>query len=81
MSLGLSLSYESSSSSRPELMARVQVQGLNSWLEFEFKIWTRTRLVVTLVVETLQLLVPGISSKDRITIKRLVHSGEVFTFH
>ena len=31
-------------------MSRVQVQGLNSWLEFEFKIWTRTRLVVTLVL-------------------------------
>ena len=30
MSLGLSLSYESSSSSRPELMARVRVQDLDS---------------------------------------------------
>ena len=31
-------------------MSQVQVQGLNSWLEFKFKIWTRTRLVVTLSV-------------------------------
>ena len=30
-------------------------------------------------VETLQLLAPGISSKDRITVKGLVHSGEVFS--
>ena len=30
-------------------MSWVQVQGLNSWLEFEFKIWTWTRLVVTLL--------------------------------
>lgn len=30
-------------------------------------------------VETLQLLAPGISSKDRITVKGLVHSGKVFS--
>ena len=30
-------------------------------------------------VESLQLLAPGISSKDRITVKSLVHSGEVFS--
>ncbi|KAJ5178973.1 hypothetical protein N7492_002183 [Penicillium capsulatum] len=32
----------------------------------------------THTVETLQLLAPGISSKDRITVKGFVHSGEVF---
>ena len=62
MSLGLSLSYELSSSSRPELMAWVWVQGLNSWLKFEFKIWTRTRLVVTL------LLYRGQSRKDQLQL-------------
>ncbi|KAF4763054.1 hypothetical protein N7455_003820 [Penicillium solitum] len=30
-------------------------------------------------VETLQLLAPGVSSKDRTTVKGLVHSGEVFS--
>ncbi|KAJ6018994.1 hypothetical protein N7522_001061 [Penicillium canescens] len=30
-------------------------------------------------VEILQLLAPGVSSKDRITVKGLVHSGEVFS--
>ena len=29
-------------------------------------------------VETLQLLAPGVSSKDRTTVKGLVYSGEVF---
>lgn len=35
--------------------------------------------VDTHTVETLQLLAPGVSSKDRTTVKGLVHSGEIFT--
>ena len=35
---------------RVQVKSRVQVKGLNSWLEFELKIWTRTRLVVTVVL-------------------------------
>ncbi|KAJ5346216.1 hypothetical protein N7452_004220 [Penicillium brevicompactum] len=32
-----------------------------------------------LTMETLQLLAPGVSSKDRTTVKGLLHSGEVFS--
>ncbi|KAJ5369939.1 uncharacterized protein N7496_006031 [Penicillium cataractarum] len=35
--------------------------------------------IETHTVEKLQLLAPGVSSKDRTTVKGLVHSGEVFS--
>ncbi|KAJ5216815.1 hypothetical protein N7468_009823 [Penicillium chermesinum] len=58
------------------------VHALNKLLEFWSSLLENDRIKMLKVdphtVEVLQLLAPGVSSKDRITVKGLVHSGEVF---
>ncbi|KAJ5646732.1 hypothetical protein N7490_003104 [Penicillium lividum] len=58
------------------------VHALNRLLQFWSSLLGNDRIKMLKVdphtVETLQLLAPGVSSRDRTTVKGLVHSGEVF---
>ncbi|KAJ5640278.1 uncharacterized protein N7484_008140 [Penicillium longicatenatum] len=59
------------------------VHALNQLLQFWSTLVGHDRAkmlrIDTHTVDTLQLLAPGVSSKDRTTVKGIVHSGEVFS--
>ena len=60
------------------VMSRVRVEGLNSWVEFEFNIWTQTRLVTLIVAERIRIFhwTFGLSSAGSVG-SRLELNGQI----